>query len=322
MGRADAGPASGVRPGGGSAAGPGDGDAAASERVEALRRRVDRALEAFLGNELEGVGEGTAEAVRHAVLSPGKRVRPSLVLAAHEAAGGAGEGIGELACSVELVHAYSLVHDDLPCMDDDVLRRGRPTLHVRVGPAAAAFVGAALMPLAARAVWRSSRRLGLEPGTGRRLLRILCEAAGARGMVGGQLRDLRAEDREVGRDELEEIHRGKTAALIAAAVRMGAVAARADRDLVERLGRFGGRLGLAFQAVDDILDVTGDTGELGKSGGRDRALGKATYPSVLGLEEAERVSRELAAAAREELAGLDRSEGLEALTDFVVERRR
>ncbi|MFW6193166.1 MAG: polyprenyl synthetase family protein, partial [Gemmatimonadota bacterium] len=290
--------------------------------VEALRRRVDRALSSLLRRELDGVAEGAAEAVRHAVLSPGKRVRPSLVVAAYRAAGGSGKGIGELACSVELVHAYSLVHDDLPCMDDDVLRRGRPTLHVRVGARRAAFVGAALMPLAARAVRRSSRELGLGGERGRRLLRILCSAAGARGMVGGQLRDLRAEGRTVDRSELEEIHRRKTAALIAAAVRMGAVAARADRALVERLSRFGRRLGLAFQAVDDILDVTGDAGELGKDGGRDRDLGKATYPSVLGLGEAERVSRELAAAARAELDGLDGTATLEALTDFVVERRR
>lgn len=321
METAETGSSHGVRPGGAPDEPDGPGGPAA-EAVEALRRRVDRALEAFLGRELAGVAGGAGEAVRHAVLSPGKRVRPSLVLAVFDAAGGTGGGVDDLACSVELVHAYSLVHDDLPCMDDDVLRRGRPTLHVRVGPGPATFVGAALMPLAARAVWRSSRELGLGARRARRLLTMLCEAAGARGMVGGQLLDLRAEGRSVDREELEEIHRGKTAALIAAAVRMGAVAAGADRELVERLGRFGRRLGLAFQAVDDILDVTGETGELGKSGGRDRALGKATYPSVLGLEEAERVSRELAAAARSELAGLDRSGALDALTDFVVERRR
>lgn len=321
MGSADGGraPTGGAR----RASRPTDGEGAGTGRVEELRERVDRALEAFLARELEPVEGATTEAVRHAVLSPGKRIRPSLLLAAFEAGGGdASRAADALACSVELVHAYSLVHDDLPCMDDDVLRRGRPTLHVRIGPERAALVGAGLMPLAARAVWRGTDELGLEPRLRRRLLADLCEAAGAAGMVGGQLRDLRAEGRRVDRAELEVIHRGKTAALIAAAVRMGALAAEADPDTVDRLGRFGRRLGLAFQAVDDILDVTGETDELGKSGGRDRALGKATYPSVLGLEEAERVSRRLAAAARSELEGLDRSGALEALTDYVVERRR
>ena len=288
-----------------------------------LRGRVDETLRSLLERELSGVPEGAASAVRHAVLSPGKRIRPLLLLAAHRAAGGRPSApVLELACSVELVHAYSLAHDDLPCMDDDVLRRGRATLHVRFGPPAAILAGAALMPMAARAVWRGGGGAGLEEGRVRRLLGLLTEASGGAGMVGGQLRDLRAEDRAVGREELERIHRGKTAALLEASARMGAVAAGAGEPLVERLGRFGARLGLAFQTVDDILDVTGDARELGKSGGRDRALGKATYPSVVGLDEAERLSRELAEAARRELEGLERTGALERLTSFVVERRR
>lgn len=288
------------------------------------RDRVEAALARVLERELAGLPERAAAVLRYAVLGPGKRLRPLLLLAACRAAGGDPdpEPMADLACSVELVHAYSLVHDDLPCMDDDVLRRGRPTVHVRYGTAAAVVAGAALMPVAARTVWRSADALGLGEVRARRLLASLCEAAGARGMVGGQLADLRAEGRAVAREELEAIHRRKTAALIAASVRMGGMAARAPEATVERLTRFGRTLGLAFQAVDDILDVTGRDAELGKPSGRDAALGKATYPSVLGLEEAERVSRALASRAREELRGLGETGALEALVDQVVQRRR
>lgn len=303
-----------------------------------LAARVEAALPVVLDRELADAPEAVASPVRYAVLGPGKRLRPLLLLAGWRAAGGEATGpvateeaaaaapqedaAAALACSVELVHAYSLVHDDLPCMDDDVLRRGRPTVHVRYGAAATVLAGAGLMPLAARTVWRAAASLGLEPARGRRLLGILADAAGARGMVGGQLLDLRAEGRATTREELERIHRGKTAALMAASVRMGAVAARAPVDTEARLGRFGVALGLAFQAVDDILDLTGEEAEIGKTSGRDVALGKATYPSVLGLEEAERVSRQLADEARRELAGLASTRELEILTDLVVERRR
>jgi len=290
----------------------------------AVRARVDAALARILDREAAGLPAGAADVLRWAVLGPGKRLRPALLLAAHRAAGGDpdAEAAVELGCSVELVHAYSLVHDDLPCMDDDVLRRGRPTVHVKHGTPAAVLAGAVLMPIAATTVWRAASDLGLDEGRARRLLAALTQAAGAGGMVGGQLADLRAEGRPVSRKELEGIHRRKTAALMSAAVRMGALAARAPEEAVERLTRFGRTLGLAFQAVDDILDVTGQDAEMGKTSGRDAALGKATYPSVLGLEEAGRVSRELAARAREELGGIGGTSELEALVDAVVERRR
>lgn len=288
-----------------------------------LRRKVDRTLARLVERELVGHSGRTAEAVRDAVLSPGKRIRPLLVLGAHRAAGGESSAtIVELACSVELVHAYSLVHDDLPCMDDDVLRRGRPTVHVRFGVRTAILSGAALMPLAVRVVTESGRALGLDRRRVRRLVRRLAVASGGAGMVGGQLRDLEAEGRMVSRSELESIHRGKTAALMEAAVRMGAVAAEADDASIRRLGRFGRRLGLAFQAVDDILDVTGDAEKLGKAGGRDRALGKATYPSVLGLDEAVETARELGADARGELEALEGGAVLEEIVSFVIRRRR
>ena len=289
--------------------------------LEAESRRIDGALEELVERELAGCSSAVAELVGHAVLAPGKRVRPLLVVAAYEAGGGSDTGVVDLACSVELVHAYSLIHDDLPCMDDDLLRRGRPTAHVLFGVGPAILGGASLMPLAIQTVWQGSARLGLDESRARALTAELAAASGGAGMVGGQLLDLRAEGRETSPAQLERIHRGKTARLIAASAVMGAMAAGLDPAGLTRFRRFGGRLGLAFQVIDDILDMTGTTREMGKTGGRDAALGKATYPSVLGIEAAERRGRELASLARLELQGLEGAEALHALTDFVVDRR-
>jgi geranylgeranyl pyrophosphate synthase len=288
--------------------------------LEPWRDRIETALREFLETELAGVPEELAAPLRYAVLSPGKRIRPLLMMAAHRAAGGSSDSVVDLACSVELVHAYSLVHDDLPCMDDDVLRRGRPTVHVRYGVGPAVMVGAALMPLAVQAILRFSADLGVDDRTTRRLVASLTAASGASGMVGGQLLDLRAEGRAVGRGELESIHTGKTARLISASVAMGGIAAGASDLEVRRLERFGLRLGLAFQAIDDILDLRGDTEMLGKESGRDTALRKATYPGIFGVEEAERMSRRLASAATSELADLDEAAELRDLAEYIINR--
>ncbi len=290
------------------------------EFVTVWRETVENELLGFVNSELEELSARIVDPVRYAVLSPGKRIRPLLLMAAYRAAGGTSERIAELACSVELVHAYSLVHDDLPCMDDDVLRRGRPTVHVRFGAGPAVMVGAILMPLAVRSILRSAPRLDLDEGEGRRLISCLASASGATGMVGGQLLDLRAEGRPVGREELERIHTGKTARLIGASVAMGGMAARAGPDTVARLERFGHRLGLAFQAIDDILDLKGDTEQLGKESGRDTALRKATYPGLFGLARAESISRELASAAAGELEELESSVELKALAKYIIDR--
>ncbi len=288
--------------------------------LEPWRDRIETALREFLETELVGVPEELAAPLRYSVLSPGKRIRPLLMMAAHRAAGGSLDRVVDLACSVELVHAYSLVHDDLPCMDDDVLRRGRPTVHVRFGVGPAVMVGAALMPLAVQAILRFSADLGVDDRTTRRLIASLTAASGASGMVGGQLLDLRAEGRAVGRGELERIHTGKTARLISASVAMGGIAAGASDLEVRRLERFGLRLGLAFQAIDDILDLRGDTEMLGKESGRDTALRKATYPGIFGMEEAERMSRRLASAATSELADLDEAAELRDLAEYIINR--
>ncbi|MFQ5890437.1 MAG: polyprenyl synthetase family protein [Gemmatimonadota bacterium] len=304
------------RGGGGLADPPGGGV------VASMQADVERALELLIEREMDGLPPAVGDPIRYAVLGPGKRLRPLLLIGAYRACGGRHAGVAELACSVELVHAYSLAHDDLPCMDDDVLRRGRPTLHVRFGVPAAVLAGAALMPLAVRTIWHAGETLGLPETAVRRLITTLTTAAGARAMVGGQLLDLRAEGRRVMREELERIHAGKTAALIAASVVMGGIAAGAEEEVLAGLSRFGYRLGLAFQAVDDILDLTGTDQELGKQSGRDVALGKATYPALFGLEEAERISRELAERARRELDRFPNGVELREIADYVIRRRR
>jgi geranylgeranyl pyrophosphate synthase len=296
-------------------------DSGGTEReLQSLRVDFDRALETFLSEELEPLPPAVTGAVLYAVTSPGKRIRPLLLMAAYRCLGGDRTAIADLALSVELVHAYSLVHDDLPCMDDDVLRRGRATVHVKYGVARAVLSGAALMPLAVRSILRSGSRLALDSVTVDRLVEVLTSAAGASGMVGGQLLDLRAEGRVVDREQLERIHTGKTARLIAACAVMGGLAAGADQARLDALERYGLNLGLAFQAVDDILDLRGTSGQLGKESGRDRDLGKATYPSLFGLEETERISQAFARAAIAELDDIGSSEPLNAIASYVIER--
>lgn len=308
------------RPEADSADGSGALSSATTARLEDMRAHLDEALESFLAVELARLDDDVAEAVRYAVLSPGKRIRPLLLMASYEATAGFDARVAHLALSVELVHAYSLVHDDLPCMDDDVLRRGRPTVHVRFGVPVAVLAGAALMPLAVRAILNGGVLLDLDGPTVDRLVHTLARASGASGMVGGQLLDLRAEGQAISPADLERIHSGKTARLIAAATVMGGIAAGAEPPTLDALRRFGMDLGLAFQAVDDILDLRGTSGELGKESGRDRALGKATYPALFGLEEAEKISRAFANAAIAELELLERPEGLTAIASYVIER--
>ncbi len=291
-----------------------------SPLVRSMLERVDEELLSLVGEASAETREDVAEPVRRAVLSPGKRIRPILLLGGYRAVGGDWPDATLLSCSVELVHAYSLVHDDLPCMDDDVLRRGRPTLHVEFGVHAATLAGAVLMPLAVQTICNAGERMKLSEQTTRRLVETLTVASGGRGMVGGQLMDLAAEGRDVTTDELEAIHLGKTAALIAASVTMGAIAGGAGEETITRLDVFGRRLGLAFQTVDDILDLTGSDAELGKTSGRDEALSKATYPALIGREGAERFSRRLAEEASRELAAVPNGDVLRDIVEYVIER--
>jgi geranylgeranyl diphosphate synthase, type II len=290
----------------------------------ACRTRVDAALGALCDRHLPAALDATTvEAIRYSLLGGGKRLRPVLLLAAHDAAGGRGDATA-LAAAVEVVHAYSLVHDDLPCMDDDDVRRGRPTVHRVFGPAAATAAGVAMVPLAALAALEAARELGLPDPECALVVRDLMRASGAGGMIGGQLLDLESEGEALSLERLERIHRAKTGALITAAVVLGGRAARAPEggESLRALAAYGQAVGLAFQIADDVLDVTATTDELGKTAGRDLELRKSTYPALLGVEGA----RERAAALVEEACGALAGAGLltpalERLARFTVSRR-
>jgi geranylgeranyl pyrophosphate synthase len=289
--------------------------------LAAERDRVDATLEALAREALPEIDAELRDAVEYALSTRGKRLRPILCLAAHRAVAAepAGPTVLRLACAVEIVHTYSLVHDDLPCMDDDDLRRGRPTVHRVYGVERATAAGAALLPRAVEVLVGAARSLGLgEDGTAT-LVVELCRAAGAEGMVGGQLQDLEGEAREVDAEALERIHRAKTGALLTAALRIGALAGRAAPGQLEALSRYGAALGLAFQIADDVLDVVGDEAELGKAAGRDAALRKASYPALFGLDGARALARTRADEAKRALDGFASPELL-ALADYVVER--
>lgn len=290
-------------------------------RFAADRAAVAEALVALAARADECLDPRIAAAVRYALLGAGKRLRAVLLLAAYRACGGTGDA-GALAASVEAVHAYSLVHDDLPCMDDDSIRRGRPTMHRAFDVPIATIAGVTMVPVAVNQVVRGARVLRLERGAVARLVRTLMQASGAEGMVGGQLLDLDAEGRALGIAELEKIHSGKTGALIAAALVMGGIAARADALRLGALSAAGSAIGLAFQIADDVLDATQSSEALGKTAGRDAVLAKSTYASLLGVEPARRRSDALVSDALETLqaAGL-RSERLEHLARFVTARR-
>ncbi len=259
-------------------------------------------------------------AMAYSLHSPGKRFRPALVLAAYGQLGGTGDAT-ELATAVEVIHTYSLVHDDLPCMDDDDLRRGRPTTHKVYGVAVATDAGFRLVELSARVLRAGADRLGLAEATRRRIARELYWAAGAGGMIGGQVADLEAEGRPTSLEALVRMHRAKTGALIAASAVMGALAAGAPHEQVEAIREYGFDVGLAFQIVDDVLDATATSADLGKTAGKDAAQRKATYTTLLGVEPARREAQRQAASAVDRLqhAGLD-SSLLTGLARIVVER--
>ncbi len=285
------------------------------------RVAVQRALDAFCARWLGNVAPLTAEAIRYALLGEGKRLRAILLLEASRACGGPTNAY-ELAAAVEVVHAYSLVHDDLPCMDDDDVRRGRPTVHRVYGVPVATAAGLAMVPLAARSAYHAAIELGLSASEAGDVVRTLMAASGAGGMIGGQLLDLEAEGVALSLDAMERVHRLKTGALIAASVTLGAQAARASSERRHALAHYGAAIGLAFQIADDVLDVTATTDELGKTAGRDLALSKSTYPALLGVEGAIERATALINEACETLA----AEGLltptlEQLARYIVERR-
>jgi geranylgeranyl pyrophosphate synthase len=285
------------------------------------RAALDRSLGDLAGRHAVDLGV-LGDAVRYSLLGGGKRIRGLLLLAAYRTAGGRGDA-ASLAAAVEVVHAYSLVHDDLPCMDDDDMRRGRSTVHRVYGVPLATAAGVAMVPLAVAAALDGARELRLDDDTCARLLAALMRASGAGGMIGGQLLDLEGEGRSVTLRDLERIHSAKTGALIGVSAVLGAVAAGATPPQLAAFEAFGSAIGLAFQIADDVLDVTGTTVDLGKPAGRDVDLRKGTYPALLGIDAARERAAALVAEGCETLrrAGLLTDE-MSALARFVVERRR
>jgi geranylgeranyl pyrophosphate synthase len=284
------------------------------------RRDIDAELAGVAADDL-GVPERLSEAIHYSLTGEGKRFRGLLLLATFDALRGQGNAT-RLAAAVEVVHAYSLVHDDLPCMDNDNLRRGRPTTHRAFDVATATVAGVAMVPLAVALTLRAAESLGLQNGASKKLVTVLMDASGASGMVGGQLMDLEGEKRPLSMAELEAVHRAKTGALIMAAFSMGAIAARASDEAVAAVTDAGKALGLSFQIADDVLDATGSSESLGKTAGSDAALSKSTYVSHLGVEAARERSESLIAEAmaRLEQAKL-RTPVLEKLAHFVAARR-
>jgi len=300
-----------------SAPGPADSAALLAE----ARDLVDGELTGWAARLASEIGGHHGEALRYALLTPGKRVRAALVLAAFRSVGGQSPAIAEVAAAVETVHAYSLVHDDLPCMDDDDLRRGRPTTHRQFDVPTATRVGFLLVPVAARILASAASRLVLSASTLGRMAEELFQGGGIEGMVGGQWLDLEAEGRTLTLAQLMEVHRGKTGALIRASCTVGGMAGGAPVDGVAALTAFGEDIGLAFQIADDVLDCTGTSEELGKTAGRDAALAKSTYVLLLGVDGARREAETLARRAVERLegAGLP-SDALGALAGYIVSR--
>ena len=285
------------------------------------RERVERALDRWLP-AAGTCPERLHRAMRYATLGDGKRVRPVLVYAAGRALGAELDCLDAGACAVELIHAYSLVHDDLPAMDDDALRRGRPTCHKEFDEATAILTGDALQTLAFRVLCEDDD-LCIDRADRLRMIQALAHASGSRGMAGGQALDMAATGQDIDLAQLENLHIHKTGALVLASIRLGVLAAGAGNDpRVPGLERYAKCIGLAFQVHDDVLDVEGDTATLGKTGGKDAAAHKATYPGLIGLEAARDMARRLVDEALDNIAGFDaKADPLRDLARYIVSRK-
>lgn len=282
------------------------------------QKEIDRALDRYLPKAITKPAT-LHKAMRYSLFAGGKRLRPILCLAAAEACRGNIDNALPLACAVECIHTYSLVHDDLPSMDNDDFRRGRPTCHKVFGEGIAVLAGDALLTIAFEIVSTA------KPGSRYDipvLLRELAVAAGSQRLIAGQVADLEAEGKRVKRDQLRFIHENKTAAMLKSSVRLGAMSANADAPKLSAITQFGERLGLAFQVIDDILDVTQTSEILGKSAGKDVAAKKATYPAVIGLEKSRAEARRLTRQAHDALSAFREgdAETLHALANYLLER--
>ena len=281
------------------------------------RKQIDRALDRYLPKA--DVRPPTIhKAMRYSLFAGGKRLRPILCLAAAEAGGGKIENALPLACALECIHTYSLVHDDLPSMDNDDFRRGRATCHKVFGDGIAVLAGDALLTIAFEIVSRAKPTRRYDMST---LLREVAVAAGSQKLIAGQVADLEAEGKKSTRAQLRYIHENKTAAILTTSVRLGAMSANADAKKLQTITNFGRALGLAFQVIDDILDVTQTSEKLGKSAGKDIAAKKATYPAVLGLDQSRAEAKRLTKQAHHSLSIFGKkAEALHALANYLLER--
>lgn len=259
------------------------------DEMLAKKEIIEKHIERYLP-DTEKYPEVLHAAIRYSVLAGGKRLRPLLALVAYESCGGESDKIYKAAVAVEFIHTYSLIHDDLPCMDNDNLRRGIPTLHKKYGEAVALLAGDALHDLAFNLIGRTNRADAVSE---------LAQAIGTGGMLAGQMADMEAEGRELTLDEVSFIHSHKTGMLIRAAIRIGAVLASADSQKMDAVTRYGEKIGLAFQIIDDILDIEGDEEKLGKPIGSDKKNLKATYPAIIGMESSRKIASDLVAEAIE-----------------------
>lgn len=284
--------------------------------LEQLKTAVEESLDRYV-QWSSGCPDGLQEAIRYSVLAPGKRLRPILVLLSCHACDHPFAEAMPAACAVEMIHAYSLIHDDLPAMDDDELRRGRPTNHVVYGEANAILAGDSLIPRAFEIMAHEFK----SPEVAAKCCATLAHAAGASQLVGGQFDDLASEGKIGTLEELEAIHRRKTGALLKASLRLGGLVAQADQDSLQALDEYGENLGLAFQITDDLLDLRGSEAELGKRPGMDDQRGKLTYPALLGVEASETRAHQLIESACESISRFgELADGLNILARYVLER--
>lgn len=281
---------------------------------------VDESLQASLA-EPEGPASDVTEAMRYSVFAGGKRLRPILCLAGTESVGGVVTDSLPIACALELIHTYSLIHDDLPVMDDDDFRRGKPSNHRLFGEAIALLAGDALLTEAFRLMATARLTARITPQVLLKVIALISQAAGYRGMVGGQTVDIQSEGKTVDISLVEFIHTHKTGALITASVTAGALLGSANEIQLEAIRNYGHNIGLAFQISDDILDIEGNSDTMGKEAGTDERKGKITYPSVAGLTESKRIQSELTEAALKSLRGFDhRAEPLRQIATYIIQR--
>ena len=285
------------------------------------RDQVNRILEAYLP-QVRGPAFRVVEAMHYSLFAGGKRLRPILCLAGAEAVGGDALEAMPVACALEMIHTYSLIHDDLPAMDDDDLRRGQPTCHKKFDEATAILAGDGLLTEAFRIIAEAAPKFSGREAVLLEILQLVAQAAGYQGMVGGQMLDLMAEGRKITHKELETVHRLKTGALLTAAVRSGGLVAGGTRQEVTLLTNYGEKFGLAFQITDDILDVEGDAAEMGKAVGADAKRRKATYPSLLGPDQAKTWAKKIVESAVADLTPLgERAAPLQDLALYLLVRR-